>query len=109
MARMRNRWLGAACGALVGVVVALLPLGDSWEIHAFTIIPGGTSAAVGAVVAGYLISPLVGSRPSALGAVALRFGVMMFLVSLPLVALDSAILASRPIDEPWPLTLGPLG
>jgi hypothetical protein len=87
----------------------LLPLGESWEIHAFTISPGGIAAAVGAVVAGYAIGPLVESRPSALGTVALRFGLVMWLAALPLVALDSAILASRPLEEPWPVTLGPFG
>jgi len=105
---MRTRQIGAAFGVVVGVLVALLPLGKAWEIHSFTIIPGGIAAGFGAVVAGYFVGPSVGSRANALAAVAVRFAAVMYLGSLPLVALGAALLGSRPLDEPWPVTFGPV-
>jgi hypothetical protein len=108
MTQMRPRWIGIAVGVVIGVLVALLPFGKGWEIHSFTIIPGGFAAAFGATVAGYFVGPLVASRPNALGAVAVRFAVVMYLAAIPLVALDAALLGSRPLDEPWPVTFGPV-
>lgn len=106
---MTTRAVGLTAGIAIGVAVALLPVADWWELsNGFTPIPGGVAAAVGAVVAGYVLGPRVASRRQSLGLVAIWFAVVMYLASVPLVALDAALMSAQPLDEDWPVTFGPV-
>lgn len=107
--RTGSRGVGFALGALVGAIAAFLPLAEWWDVIAHVgPIPGGIAATVGAAAAGYWVAPQLPDRLSASATIALRFALAMFLVGLPLVVIDAAVVGSRPLDEDWPIGPGPL-
>lgn len=106
----KSRTAGLVVGALIGVLLAIIPLADWWDFRAvdFVVIPGGVAAAMGALVAGLVVGPRVAARPDQPGATAFRFAVFMVIAALPLVAIDAAIMSTRPLNEPWPFVPGPI-
>jgi hypothetical protein len=104
-----SRSIGVAVGALVAILGALIPLTEWWGLRSNILpIPGAIAAGIGAVIAGYWVAPLADPRSRrALGGVAFRFGLASFALSLPTILIDAVIVSSRPLDEGWPVTLGP--
>ena len=106
---MHTRLIGLTVAVILGFAAALLPLGDWWVIDFdFVPIPGGLAAAFGLAVAGFVVAPRLQSDGQRLGLVAIRFALVAFVAALPLVALAAAVVSGRPLDEPWPVTFGPV-
>ncbi|MGH7484155.1 MAG: hypothetical protein ACREMY_00950 [bacterium] len=106
---MPHRLIGLTVAALLGLVAALMPLGDWWIIdNGFLPIPGGLAAAFGSTVAGFIVAPRLESDRQRRGLVAIRFALIAVIAAIPLVAVDAAVVAGRPLDEPWPVTFGPI-
>jgi hypothetical protein len=104
-----TRLVGLVVAAIVGIIALLLPLADWWVIdNGFVPIPGGLASTLGLAIAGFVVAPRVQSHGHRLGLVAVRFALISFLAAIPLLAVDALLLTVRPLDEPWPVTFGPV-